>query len=364
MPSSTPEGQFDGRSEDIVDDDDEDDITEVNEQAVCLKKLEEYEQEIKRLHDERQQLAKQQAEKELTALLRDMLRQAEETKRALAQEVEDMRKNTDANIPWRGASPFHARIEANLIPLYKTSPLSQELQQHPWSSNYKPRIPPYDGQSNPKKFLASYETAVISAGGDVQALAKSFILAAEGVAHEWYITLKPLSIRSWDQLKKEIPATFRGYQPETKTTRDLMNCVQRDDEPLADYIKHFIQVKAQAPNVPEAAVIAAATEGLATGQCAAYLARSPPDTVTELFTIMNQYAKSDTDFRRRKATRKSANQAGKAPQQPQQFLNNQRNVRPFRAINNLQEESGNSNPEARRQSSGPQQRGYDNPPRG
>lgn len=49
------------------------------------------------------------------------------------------------------------------------------------------------------------------------------------------------------------------------TTRDLMNCMQREDEPLAKYIKRFIQLKAQAPNVLEAAVIAAAVDGLATG---------------------------------------------------------------------------------------------------
>lgn len=77
-----------------------------------------------------------------------------------------------------------------------------------------------------------------------------------------------------------------------------MNCVQRDDEALSEYLKRFIQLKAQAPDVPEAAVIAAATKGLAMGQCAAYHARKPPATVAELFEIMNWYAKSDDDYRR------------------------------------------------------------------
>lgn len=97
-----------------------------------------------------------------------------------------------------------------------------------------------------------------------------------------------------------------------------MNCVQQDNEPLSDYIKRFIQVKAQATNVPEAAVIVAAIEGVATGQCASYLACSPPKSVTELFTIMNQYAKSDSDYQRRKATQSLTRQAAKMPRPRQQ----------------------------------------------
>lgn len=65
-----------------------------------------------------------------------------------------------------------------------TSPLSKELQQYPWPLGYKPRIPAFDGKTNPKKFLAGYETAVVSAGGDTQTLAKSLIMAVEDIAHD------------------------------------------------------------------------------------------------------------------------------------------------------------------------------------
>jgi hypothetical protein len=85
------------------------------------------------------------------------------------------------------------------------------------------RIPPFSRQSNPRKFLASYDTAVISTCEDTKALAKSFIMAVKDIAHDWYISLKPLLIQSWDQIKTL--ATFQGYQPETKTTPDVMNYV-------------------------------------------------------------------------------------------------------------------------------------------
>ena len=46
------------------------------------------------------------------------------------------------------------------------------------------RIPIFDRRTNPKKFIASYEMAVFSAGGDKATLVKSLILAVEDVAHD------------------------------------------------------------------------------------------------------------------------------------------------------------------------------------
>jgi hypothetical protein len=56
-------------------------------------------------------------------------------------------------------------LDKNMEAFNPTSPLLKELQQHPWPQNYKPRIPPFGGKTNPRKFIASYETAVCSAGG-------------------------------------------------------------------------------------------------------------------------------------------------------------------------------------------------------
>ena len=65
-----------------------------------------------------------------------------------------------------------------------TLPLSKELQQYPWPPGYKPHIPAFDKKTNPKNFLASYETATVSAGGDTQTLAKSLIMEVEDITHD------------------------------------------------------------------------------------------------------------------------------------------------------------------------------------
>jgi hypothetical protein len=45
------------------------------------------------------------------------------------------------------------------------SPLSKELQQHPWPIGYKPRIPAFDRKTNPRKFIASYEQLYLQPEG-------------------------------------------------------------------------------------------------------------------------------------------------------------------------------------------------------
>jgi hypothetical protein len=62
------------------------------------------------------------------------------------------------------------------------SPLSVGLQTAPWPSKFKPvSLPKYNGFGNSRQFLMRYDSAVNSAGGDDVALAKSFIIACEGL---------------------------------------------------------------------------------------------------------------------------------------------------------------------------------------
>jgi hypothetical protein len=63
------------------------------------------------------------------------------------------------------------------------SPLSAELQATPWPPSYKPpQLPMYDGHSDPKQFLMSYEATISSCGGNTAVMAKSFVMAVKNVA--------------------------------------------------------------------------------------------------------------------------------------------------------------------------------------
>jgi hypothetical protein len=78
------------------------------------------------------------------------------------------------------------------------SPLSAELQATPWPPSYKPpQLPMYDGHSDPKQFLMSYEATISSYGGNTVVMAKSFVMAVKNVAQTGYSSLRPGTITSW-----------------------------------------------------------------------------------------------------------------------------------------------------------------------
>jgi hypothetical protein len=77
------------------------------------------------------------------------------------------------------------------------SPLALELQATPWPLSYKPpQLPMYDGHSDPKQFLMSYEATISSYEGNTAVMAKSFIMAVKSVTQTWYSSLRPGTITS------------------------------------------------------------------------------------------------------------------------------------------------------------------------
>jgi hypothetical protein len=93
------------------------------------------------------------------------------------------------------------------------SPLSAELHATPWPSSYKPpQLPMYDGHSDPKQFLMSYEATISSYGGNTAVMAKSFVMAVRSVAQTWYSSLRPGTITSWQKLKDMLSPVFKGFR--------------------------------------------------------------------------------------------------------------------------------------------------------
>jgi hypothetical protein len=92
------------------------------------------------------------------------------------------------------------------------STLSAELRAIPWPPSYKPpQLPMYDGHSDPKQFLMSYEATISSYVGNTAVMAKSFIMAVKNVAQTWYSSLWPGTITSWQKLKDMLITSFQGF---------------------------------------------------------------------------------------------------------------------------------------------------------
>jgi hypothetical protein len=181
------------------------------------------------------------------------------------------------------------------------SPLAVELQDIPWPQSYKPpQLPIYDGHSDPKQFLMSYEATISSYGGNAAVMAKSFVMAVRNVAQTWYSSLRPGTITSWQNLKDMLVTSFQGFQTKPVTAQTLFQCTQDHEEYLQAYVRRFLRLMAQAPTLPNEIVIEAMIKGLQPGPTAQYFARKPPQTLEKLLQKMDEYIRADNDFRQRR----------------------------------------------------------------
>jgi hypothetical protein len=158
----------------------------------------------------------------------------------------------------------------------------------------------YDGHSDSKQFLMSYEATISSYGGNTAVMAKSFVMAVKSVALTWYSSLRPGTIMSWQKLKDMQITSFQGFQMKPVTTQALFQCTQDRVEYLQAYVRRFIRLRAQTPTVPNEIVIEAMIKGLRPRPTAQYFARKPPQTLEKLLQKMDEYIRSDNDFLQRR----------------------------------------------------------------
>jgi hypothetical protein len=158
----------------------------------------------------------------------------------------------------------------------------------------------YDGHSNPKQFLMSYEATISSYGSNTAVMAKSFVMAVKSVTQTWYSSLRPGTITSWQKLKDMLITGFQGFQTKPVTAQALFQCTQDHEEYLQAYVRRFLRLRAQAPIVPNEIVIEAMIKGLRPGPTTQYFARKPPQTLEKLLQKMDEYIRDDNDFRQRR----------------------------------------------------------------
>jgi hypothetical protein len=161
-------------------------------------------------------------------------------------------------------------------------------------------LPMYEGHSDPKQFLMSYEATISSYGGNAVVMAKSFVMAVRNVAQTWYSSLRPGTITSWQKLKDMLVTSFQGFHMKPVIAQALFQCTQDHEEYLQAYVRRFLHLRAQVPTVPNEIVIEAMIEGLRLEPTTQYFARKPPQTLEKLLQKMDEYIWADNDFRQRR----------------------------------------------------------------
>jgi len=192
-------------------------------------------QEIQNLEILQQQVQRKKEKMARLAELQRQIDEASEEVRHLAQD-EQHRRPQHQDLHQEGfpnEDDWYDNFHHGNFVFDDASPLSAELQATPWPPSYKPpQLPVFDGHSDPKQFLMSYEATVSSYGGNASVMAKSFVMAVRSVAQTWYSSLRPGTITSWQKLKDLLLTSFQGFQTKPVTAQALFQCTQDHEEYL------------------------------------------------------------------------------------------------------------------------------------
>jgi hypothetical protein len=245
------------------------------------------------------------------AKVRQMIRDEEQKAQELEQEIALMQREghlglqhgpplqqraqgEDLYIPQRGHAIPHATTFQSVNYLDEQSPLAPHLQVSPWPANFRAgTYPKYNGSTDPAQYIMSYQVTVASSGGDDATMAKSFIIALEGLALTWYTRLPPLSIDSWRSLRDKFLLNFQGYRLDTDALAELSLCKQLERETLREYYRKFLTLKSQLPSVDDQIAIHYAISGLRAGVLYIHCSRDPPKNLQELYQLFEKYARSE-----------------------------------------------------------------------
>ncbi|XP_022860123.1 uncharacterized protein LOC111380720 [Olea europaea var. sylvestris] len=132
---------------------------------------------------------------------------------------------------------------------------------------------------------------------------KAFPQTLTNVAKDWFSTLEPNSIASFLDLANKFSTFFPSSKKILKIVASLMQLCQGQNETLRNFITRFNKERLQIPDLPITATVSALTYAI---RCEAFkmsLSKTPPPSVTDLFTRAKKYVNmEDTMFPRKDVT--------------------------------------------------------------
>nr|AAS01938.1 retrotransposon protein, putative, Ty3-gypsy sub-class [Oryza sativa Japonica Group]ABF96960.1 retrotransposon protein, putative, Ty3-gypsy subclass [Oryza sativa Japonica Group] len=189
------------------------------------------------------------------------------------------------------ATPYPQQGAVNRAGGEKGLPLSGGIKTRPIPPQFIfPPVPRYSGETDPKEFLSIYESVIEAAHGNENTKAKVIHLALDDIACSWYFN-RP------------------------KTQQHLIGIRQRPGESIREYMRRFSQARCQVQDITEASVINAASAGLLEGELTRKIANKEPQTLEHLLHIIDGFARSEEDSKRRQAIQAEYDKASVAAAQ-------------------------------------------------
>ncbi|KAM1702802.1 hypothetical protein FF1_028051 [Malus domestica] len=126
------------------------------------------------------------------------------------------------------------------------SPFIDEIEQaEPPREFSMPHFTSFKGDEDPEKHLKHYRSAMILYRNNDNLMCKIFATTLQGEVQDWFYTLPPQSIWSFDKLSLVFTKEYSSYRSIKKKFDHLFNVKKNPKESLRNYMKRFKEEKAK-----------------------------------------------------------------------------------------------------------------------
>lgn len=166
-------------------------------------------------------------------------------------------------------------------------------------------ISKFTRESKPETWLDDYRVAVQIGGGDDHVAMKHLPLMLDGSARAWLNQLAPSSIYSWANLVRVFIRTFEGTCKCHAGLVELQHCIQKQNEPLRDFIQHWTTLYHTVENVTEHQAVCAFKAGVRYRDLYVKFGRTGDISMSKMMEIAARYANGEEEDRIRSGKHKT-----------------------------------------------------------
>ncbi|XP_059428602.1 uncharacterized protein LOC132162383 [Corylus avellana] len=147
----------------------------------------------------------------------------------------------------------------------------------PMPGNFKvPWVGEYDRSGDPSDHKESFRAHIILHETPDEIACQAFPLTLKGVAKEWFGSLSPKSVDSFDYLGQQFLGQFLATGRRKKNPTYLLSLMQGKDESLKEYLSRFNREKLTVESTDEQTILSALMHGIQTeGPLMAELSKRP-----------------------------------------------------------------------------------------
>ncbi|XP_057969523.1 uncharacterized protein LOC131158672 [Malania oleifera] len=169
-------------------------------------------------------------------------------------------------------------------------PFNKEIMEAPLPSRFKiPTFERYEDFSDPIDHLDNFKMLMQLQGAPDAIMCRAFATTLKGTTRDWYQTLRPGSIGSFQEMEQMFTGHFLSSRRVAKTTGHLMSMAQGEQETLKNFLRRFNTATLEIHNLDMGVALAALTTALQPGSFLYSLGKKSLVDMGELMVRAEKY---------------------------------------------------------------------------